>query len=168
MGIEIGCATCDGEGWVESAHMTGYVSITAECPPDPLKIECEDCFGTGRREVEDDLPANKHCDDYIDDPAAPECLRKFLDHARSPAHGSTRDDPRPALFATYQGKRVRVVMASRLGDVGITTDLAAERGYQCRVAVEDLTDFSANQHAPKCGWQFEQYPNECTCPSKES
>ena len=71
-----------------------------------------------------------HCDDYIDDPSQPECLRAFLDHARSPAHGSFRPEPRPTLFADYQGRRVRVVIASRLGDVGITSNLAVERGYE--------------------------------------
>lgn len=84
----------------------------------------------------------KHCDECIDDHSQPECLRKFLNYARSPAHGSLRDGPRPKLFATYQGKCVRVVMASRFGDVGITTNLGSEHGYQWRVAVDDLSDFS--------------------------
>ena len=83
----------------------------------------------------------KHCDDYIDDPTQPECLRVFLDHVRSPAHGGLRDDPRPKLFANYAGKRVRVVMASRLGDVGITSNLSAEHGYDRRVAVSSLSNF---------------------------
>lgn len=87
----------------------------------------------------------KHCDDYIDDPEQPECLRKFLDHGRSPAHGSLRDEPRPTLFAKYHGEPVRVVMASRLGDVGITSDLNAEYGYVRRVAVADLSDFTATK-----------------------
>lgn len=85
----------------------------------------------------------RHCDEYIDDPTAPECLRKFLDHARSPAHGSYREDPRPSLFARHEGQPVRVVMASRLGDVGITHDLTKVHGYSKRVAVADLTDFTA-------------------------
>jgi len=87
----------------------------------------------------------KHCDDYIDDETQPECLRAFLDHARSPAHGSLRDGPRPILFADYQGQRVRVVMASRFGDVGVTTCLRDEYGYQKRVAVADLSGFSATE-----------------------
>jgi hypothetical protein len=33
-------------------------------------------------------------------------------------------------------------MASRFGDVGITSNLDAEYGYDDRVAVEDLTDFT--------------------------
>lgn len=84
----------------------------------------------------------KHCDDYIDDPEAPECLRKFLDHARSPGHGCMRDDPHPSLFADFCGARVRVVMASRFGDVGITSNLKSEHGYARRVEVSALSNFS--------------------------
>lgn len=83
----------------------------------------------------------KHCDDYIDDPAQPECLRAFLAHARAPAHGAFADEPRPKLFADHHGKRVRVVMASRFGDVGITPKLGDRFGYKARVAVSDLTNF---------------------------
>lgn len=81
----------------------------------------------------------KHCDDYIDNAAAPAPLRAFLRRARSPAHGHLSGEPFPKLFADHEGQRVRVVMASRLGDVGI--DLAADHGYQRRVAVEDLANF---------------------------
>lgn len=88
-------------------------------------------------------PEFKHCDDYIDDVSQPECLRTFLDHARSPAHGLFLPGKRPMLFAYHNGKRVRVVMASRFGDVGITDRLGDEHGYQKRVAVADLTDFSS-------------------------
>lgn len=87
------------------------------------------------------VPEPRHCDDYIDDPTQPECLRTFLDYARSPAHGALRSD-RPTLFAQYKGKPVRVVMASRFGDVGITENLEAEHSYSARVYVSDLTDFA--------------------------
>lgn len=83
----------------------------------------------------------KHCDDYIDDATAPMVLRRFLERARSPGHGLTSPEPFPQLFADYEGNRVRVTMASRLGDVGVTTDMTAEHGYLWRVAVEDLTNF---------------------------
>jgi len=83
----------------------------------------------------------KHCDDYIDDEGAPLALRSFLRRARSPAHGMLDPSPYPRLFADYDGQRVRVVMASRMGDVGITADLNADHGYQKRVAVADLTNF---------------------------
>lgn len=39
-------------------------------------------------------------------------------------------------------KRVRLVMASRFGDVGITRNLKAESGYAWRVPVEELCNFS--------------------------
>ncbi|HSX23365.1 MAG TPA: hypothetical protein VLE97_11380 [Gaiellaceae bacterium] len=82
------------------------------------------------------------CDDYIDDPAAPAALRKYLAFARAPAHGQLLPKPHPRLFADYEGTRVRVTMASRFGDVGITTDLDAELGYQQRVLVRQLSNFS--------------------------
>lgn len=92
-----------------------------------------------------------HCDEYIEDTSKPEVLRKFLERARMPAHGHLVESPFPKLFATYNGKswqgvdpgdRVRVVMASRMGDVGCTKILTAETGYQVRCAVADLSDFS--------------------------
>jgi len=84
----------------------------------------------------------KHRDDYIDDEEQPQVLRTFLDYARSPAHGATRAEPKPKLFADYEGKRVRVVMASRFGDVGITGKLHEEYGYDSRVSVSALSNFS--------------------------
>jgi len=90
----------------------------------------------------------RHCDDYIDDPSQPECLRTFLDYARSPAHGATLLSEKPALFATHEGERVRVNMASRFGDVGITTVLHAEYGYEKRVSVACLSEFSTRRKRP--------------------
>lgn len=83
----------------------------------------------------------KHCDDYIDDETAPDVLRVFLRRARLPGHGHLQPGPFPKLFADYNGKRVRVVMASRMGDVGITDDHSRDMGYQTRVAVADLSNF---------------------------
>ncbi|KQQ32070.1 hypothetical protein ASF58_11055 [Methylobacterium sp. Leaf125] len=107
------------------------------------------------------VPEPRHCDHFIEDPAQPECLRRFLDYNRLPAAAKypTKDDdfdagmeahlgcpmwrdPVPVLFADHAGRRVRVVMASRFGDVGITTHLDAESGYDQRVAVEDLSNFA--------------------------
>lgn len=84
----------------------------------------------------------KHCDDYIDDESAPQALRTWLERARRPAHGMTSDAPYPKLFADHEGCRVRVVMASRFGDVGITEMLNATTGYSKRVSVDQLTNFS--------------------------
>lgn len=82
-----------------------------------------------------------HCDDLWASGSLPQCAFRYLDIARAPAVkqiGKTI----PPLFATHEGKRVRVVMASRFGDVGITEDLTAERGYSKRVFLPELTDFS--------------------------
>lgn len=86
------------------------------------------------------VPVGEHCDDYIDGVPAP--LRKFLDFARAPAHGAFLPKPHPQLYADYDGTRVRVTMASRLGDVGITTDFSREMGYEQRVLVSALSNFS--------------------------
>jgi len=83
----------------------------------------------------------RHCDDYIDDESAPLALRTYLKRARSPGHGMLVLDPFPRLFADRNGRRVRVVMASRFGDVGITATLTNAHGYDERVAVEDLSNF---------------------------
>lgn len=86
--------------------------------------------------------AERPCDDYIEDPAAPAALRKFLEFARAPAHGQLLPEPHPRLYADHEGRRVRVTMASRLGDVGITADLDRESGYEQRVLVRQLSNFS--------------------------
>ena len=36
------------------------------------------------------------------------------------------------------GTRVKIVMASRMGDVGITDDLSAEHGYHLRIDISEL------------------------------
>ena len=87
-------------------------------------------------------PETKHCDDYIDDPTAPAVLRKYLAFARAPAHGQLLPEPHPRLFADHDGRRVRVTMASRMGDVGITTDFTADLGYELRVPVSQLGNFA--------------------------
>lgn len=85
---------------------------------------------------------DRHCDDFISDPAAPNVVRAFLAHARAPAHGMLILGDRPRLFADHLGRRVRVVMASRMGNVGITTKLDDEIGYEDRVSMGELLNFS--------------------------
>lgn len=46
------------------------------------------------------------------------------------------------------GTRVKIVMSSRLGDVGITEDLTAERGYNLRIDRDKLHEM------------FDQFSNE--------
>ena len=85
-----------------------------------------------------------HCDDCIDDLTLPECIRLFLLVNRLPAiekHLVVNKYGEPKCFADYHGERVRLVMASRFGDVGITSDLKAEHGYQSRVQIDALSNF---------------------------
>lgn len=101
----------------------------------------------------------RHCDDYIMDKEQPLCLRRFLKYNRWPAVWQARASDAgiksPELFATLArdekghckkygvkvGERVHIVMASRLGDVGITNNLK-QGGYQVRVYIDWLKDFS--------------------------
>jgi len=104
------------------------------------------------------LDGIKHCDDYIDDPEQPEALRRFLQFNRLPAsckysypgcekhidpelHQYIWRDPVPRLFADHGGVRVRVVMASRFGDLGVTWDLTKSHGYTMRLPVSELSNF---------------------------
>ena len=85
-----------------------------------------------------------HCDEYIHDPNFPLCLRYWLLVNRLDAvAGLLITDYKgvPECYATWKGRRVRLVMASRLGDVGITTKLHHENGYEKRVCLGDLSDF---------------------------
>ena len=88
----------------------------------------------------------QHCDRYISRYGEPNSLRWYLFFNRLSAtdKGLCRANgvADPKLWAKYEGSWVRVVMASRFGDVGITSSLDAENGYDDRVAVEDLTDFT--------------------------
>ena len=90
-----------------------------------------------------------HCDDYIYDLDSPNCLKYYLLVNRLPAVDSLviiKSQGSPKCFATYQGKRVRLVMASRFGDVGITEKLDATNGYQHRVCLDELSDFSEDPY----------------------
>lgn len=119
--------------------------------PDKCKEDCLKCIAQtwlNDRSKQDENPGFRHCDDYIRDPTAQSCLRLFLLVHRLPAvdgallsmHGVN-----PKLFADYKGHRVRVVMASRLGDVGITRNLNAESGYETRVLLTELSNFSQEE-----------------------
>lgn len=83
-----------------------------------------------------------HCDDLAHNRRVPQCVLDFLSVARAPAY---RQGDAPPLYATYEGRRVRVTMASRFGDVGITTDLSRRYGYDRRVYLPDLSDFSSTE-----------------------
>lgn len=91
----------------------------------------------------------------VDDPAATECLRFFLNVASGPG----LPEGRPALFATLrgdvsgrtfagvvvklrEGERVRITDAGKFGDVGVTTDLDETAAYMARLSIDELSDFA--------------------------
>ena len=91
------------------------------------------------------LKNGRHCDEYVSDISQPVCLRFFLFVQRLPAVLTMlchQAGVRPKLFADFNGKRVRVTMASRFGDVGITENKYQEDGYTQRVNVAQLSNFS--------------------------
>jgi hypothetical protein len=57
---------------------------------------------------------------------------------KHPVEENTTDIPLPV------GTTVKIVMASRFGDVGITHRLGDEYGYHLRVPIEELSDLFTN------------------------
>ncbi len=86
----------------------------------------------------------RHCDSYIHDLSQPLCLRFWLLVHRLPAADGellNRAGVNPDLFATAAtNETVRLVWASRLGDVGITHSLVDDRADD-RVPLESLSNF---------------------------
>lgn len=88
-----------------------------------------------------------HCDDVLDGKVeVPPFVKRFIRIKRWPATWQFRavelGVPVPTLYATHEGQRVRVTMASCHGDLGITPNLKQDTGYRTRVFVNQLTDFS--------------------------
>jgi hypothetical protein len=88
-------------------------------------------------------PEGRRNRDVLHDYKLPAMVRGFIALNQGPATETMairEAGMMPKLYGTYQGKRVRVVMVSRLGDIGITT-IDQEYGYSDRVSIYDLTDF---------------------------
>jgi len=87
----------------------------------------------------------RHCDFVAENYSEPDCLRWFIFIHRLPATLKCLVEKKiglPNLWAKYRGSWRRVTMASRLGDVGITSRLDADYGYDDRVHVDELTEFT--------------------------
>lgn len=67
---KIECPTCNGEGEVEAIGVVQCISIVAECPPDPVMDECEDCQGEGWREMtaEEEAAAERQAEEAASEP----------------------------------------------------------------------------------------------------
>ncbi len=84
----------------------------------------------------------RHVDDFIDDPASDRYAASWFEKFRRPAVVKMHEPDRRKLFATYEGKRWRVIGCSRLGDVWLTSDFARENGYERRVDVDACSAWS--------------------------
>ncbi len=101
-------------------------------------------------------PEEVSVDDFIDsicysDPSNVKYAKFVLHFMRLPAvyQGGFRDlISRYRLYGNYQGRRVRINVTSRLGDVGIHFDLTKSVGYDERVSLKEITDFSNHPTLP--------------------
>lgn len=85
---------------------------------------------------------SRHCDDLSDAGVLPLPVKQWVDYQRLPAHDKfDRTNPVKNLFAVLNDRVVKLNMASRFGDVGVTTNLEAQFGYERRVMLTDLKHF---------------------------
>lgn len=87
-------------------------------------------------------PEPRHVDDFIDDPKSNPYARSWLESFRRPAWDKWQKPDERKLFATYKGKRYRVIGCSRMGDVWLTADFDRENGYDERVDVDACSEWS--------------------------
>ena len=118
--------------------ITGYLQLRFVVP----EKDTHDLIVQADKELDEKFGKHKwHCDDIYDkDPNINIHVKNYLTYARAPGHGYGLDSV--SLYADYKGNRVRVVVASRLGDVGVTYDLTKEQGYHRRVYLPELSNFS--------------------------
>lgn len=84
-----------------------------------------------------------HVDDFIDDPAPDRYAAQWFELYRRPAADRIREPNHDKLFATYKGKRWRVMGCSRFGDIWLNeTDHGPEYGYVLRVDVALCSEWS--------------------------
>ncbi len=89
-----------------------------------------------------------HVDEFVEQgtgDASVHYARLMLGTMRMPGHGLalhalTRHF---RLFCTHAGKRYRVVMASRMGDIGLSEHFEQATGYQIRAGVDDCSEWGA-------------------------
>jgi hypothetical protein len=85
--------------------------------------------------------------DYGWEPHKPETWTYKFAHLKNPLtllhykHYSSAGEPQFDEVPCAAGQRVKIVMVSRFGDVGITDDLLADNGYGARVSLDALCNF---------------------------
>lgn len=85
----------------------------------------------------------RHVDEFIDDPKSDPYAAAWFELFRRPAIDKLQKPNNAKLFATYEGKRYRVIGCSRLGDVWLTSNFNKENGYEKRVDVAACTEWSS-------------------------
>lgn len=94
----------------------------------------------------------KHVDEFIDfgsmmiePPENEDYARWVLNYFRHPAILKNAFKPfmkEHKLFCEYKNKKYRVIGASRLGDVWLTSNFEAENGYEHRICVDECSNWS--------------------------
>lgn len=101
---------------------------------------------SGRLQV---LPEGRENRDALYDFDLPSIVRGFIAAMDAPATETMAMQEAgmmPRLYATYEGRRVRVTCVSRMGDIGIAYD-GRTWGYDKRgLSFYDLTDFDTEMH----------------------
>ena len=118
-----------------------------EWVPDPT--ECPKCE-EGPTDNVLDTPYEFHCDRFDVAMEWPLCLRWWLllNRVNAGCKMIAREalgDDYPTCYAKYENKWVRLVMASRFGDIGITRNLNADNGYFARVTIDQLSEFRSTK-----------------------
>lgn len=98
----------------------------------------------GERLIEPDLRG--HAMDHGWIPHEPETWKYRFASLREPLTMKVWNQRKPNLpeytdVPLDAGTRIKIVMVSRFGDVGITNDLTAKYGYHARVALDALCAF---------------------------
>jgi hypothetical protein len=100
---------------------------------------------------------NVHIDDFIDsigwdrDNTMEDYAKFFFLLHRLPAYMKIAFDTwikQYKLFCSYNGFRWRVTGCSRMGDIWLAKDPTQDTGYDERVMVDQVTDFSDNYNRP--------------------
>lgn len=74
-----------------------------------------------------------------------EKLRELLDFQTRPAfwqYENKEKKPEHKCFCEYNGKKYRIIGASRLGDIWLTKHFDKDKGYDKRVMINECSNFS--------------------------
>ncbi len=144
-----------GYGWEANQHYQKPYGPPR--PPPPPEVDWKgqrvkdfgkvDLFGTYNPHgaIQDD-PG--HCDDVADNPETPAFVRDFINYERLPCVDQWEEQKKPGFVApelygtTPLGFRVRVVLCSRFGHVGVSRIINRSMGYEKYCRLPQLSNLS--------------------------